>query len=105
MVTAGDPEGKVEITIVDADEAVRYRFGARTADFLLCGRCGVYVAAVIATDSGAVCTLNLNVLDERSAFTAEPVSVSYDDETREARLQRRGEQWMLTNIVLHADQA
>lgn len=105
VTTVADPEGRLEITIVDPEEAVRYRFGARTADFLLCGRCGVYVAAVIATSSGAVATLNINVLDRRGEFTQIPVTVSYEDETREQRLRRRSESWMLTSVVLQSEPA
>src|SRR5690606_9903580 len=88
-VTAADSDGRLEITIVDVEEAVRYRFGQKTADFLICGRCGVFVAAVIVTASGAVGTLNVNVLEERASLTGPSEIVSYDDETRERRLRRR----------------
>jgi hypothetical protein len=31
----------------------RYRWGLATADFLVCGRCGVYVAAVLSEGASA----------------------------------------------------
>jgi hypothetical protein len=64
-----------------------------TADYLVCANCGVYLAAVCDTASGRVATINVNCLDDRAAFTREPLAVSYDGETREERLRRRAERW------------
>ena len=96
--TATDPQGRLELEIVRLDDAVRYRFGSRSLDFLVCGRCGVYVAAVMATDAGAVATLNVNALDERAAFTQTPVAVDYSGETEQQRKLRRAERWTLTTV-------
>lgn len=96
--TATDRDGRLHITLVKVSEAVRYRFGARTADFLLCGTCGVYVAAVISTEAGAVSTLNVNVLDQRGLFTSNPEPVRYDDETPHERRLRRAERWTITTV-------
>jgi len=54
---------------------VRYRFGLGITDFLLCRKCGVYVAAVMTTAEGALGVLNVNVLDDRTPFArpAEPM--------------------------------
>jgi hypothetical protein len=98
--TATDTEGRLEIKIVDVSEAVRYRFGERTADFLICGRCGVYVAAVMATKAGAVSTLNVNVLDNRPAFTQEPQRVDYGAESVGQKMRRRAERWTVTSVVV-----
>ena len=97
---ATDTDGRLELTIIDVSEAVRYRFGERTADFLLCGKCGVYVAAVMATKAGAVATLNINVLDDRAAFTATPKPVDYGDESAGDRMRRRAERWTVTTVVV-----
>lgn len=96
--TATDSDGRLHIEVVELDEAVRYRFGLRTADFLLCGRCGVYVAAVMETDAGAVATLNVNVLDDREAFSATPLPVAYGDEDAHARRLRRAHAWTVTTV-------
>lgn len=96
--TTTDNEGRLAITIIDASEAVRYRFGAKTADFLLCGRCGVYVAAVMSTDAGAVATLNVNVLVERARFLKAPIPVHYTDETPHQRRLRRADAWTVATV-------
>ena len=98
--TATDPAGRLAIDVVDLAEAVRYRFGPRTADFLLCGRCGVYVAAVMETEGGTVATLNINVLKERAAFTAQPESISYEGESAQHRRLRRAKHWTLTTVTV-----
>ena len=41
-----DPQGRVTVRVQDAAQLSRYRFGLALADFLVCRRCGVYVAAL-----------------------------------------------------------
>jgi hypothetical protein len=84
----------MEIAASDWSLVERYRFGSRTADYLLCRRCGVYVGAVCETSSGPRAVLNVNCLDDRAAFTQTPVSPDYDGEAAEARLERRAANWM-----------
>jgi hypothetical protein len=72
----------------------RYRFGSRTADYLVCRRCGVYVGAVCETSSGLRAVLNTLCLQDRGAFVREAVRPDYDGEAVEARLARRAVNWM-----------
>jgi hypothetical protein len=92
--TLSDREGSVEIHADDWSLVERYRFGSRTADYLLCRRCGVYVGAVCETSSGLRAVLNVNCLDDRAAFTQVPAAPDYDGETTDARLDRRSMNWM-----------
>ncbi len=92
-IAVSDPAGSLEVRIRDAGEVSRYRFGLRTADFLVCRTCGVYVAAVSTIEGATFATLNANVLDAREAFTQRPVPVAYDGETAEERLGRRRRAW------------
>src|SRR5512133_1941599 len=68
-----DPAGKLEITLRAPAEVSRYRFALRTADFLVCRTCGVYVGASCTIDGATYATLNANVLDDRAAFPRPPV--------------------------------
>jgi len=87
-----DPDGR--LTLFYEKDAVRaYRFGLRTADFLICKTCGLYIAAVAETPQGLRATLNINLLDKAAAFNMNPDLVSYDGESAEARLSRRGRNW------------
>jgi hypothetical protein len=87
-----DPRGRLTFRVVHAEALVRYRFGLKLADFLICARCGAYVGALMEDSVGAYGVLNINVLAEREQFGA-PVRMHYDDETVAARLQRRRERW------------
>ena len=41
-----DPEGSFEWRADDLSLVERYRFGTGTCDFLICRRCGIFIAAV-----------------------------------------------------------
>jgi hypothetical protein len=91
-VYASDPGGDVHLIFRDADLVERYRFGTKTADFLSCKACGVFVAAYMAEPPLAV--VNVNVLDARAAFLANEVQVAdFEGESVEQRLARRRARW------------
>jgi hypothetical protein len=92
--TVSDRDGRVEIAATDASQVERYRFGSRTADYMLCRRCGVYVGALCETHSGLRAVVNVNCLDDRALFTQPPAAPDYDGETTESRLARRSVNWM-----------
>ena len=98
--TVSDRDGVAEITASDWSLVERYRFGSRTADYLLCRRCGVYVGAVCETSSGVRAVVNVNCLDDRADFTQTPAAPDYDGEATDARLDRRATNWM--PAVVHA---
>src|SRR5688572_4653002 len=90
--TFADPAGSVSFAVADSSRLNRYRFGLKTADFLVCGACGVYVASVLTSPRGQFATLNINTL--RQALTMpEPVPVSYDGESIDQRQVRREQRW------------
>lgn len=90
---ATDPAGRLEVRALDANEVSRYRFALRTADFLVCRRCGVYVAAACEIDGATYATLNLNVLEDRARFSATAARTDYSRETVEERVARRRRAW------------
>ena len=92
--TLSDRDGLVEITAGDCSLVERYRFGSRTADYLLCRRCGVYVGAVCETRTGLRAVLNVNCLADRAAFTQAPAAPDFDGESIDTRLDRRSTNWM-----------
>ena len=102
--TTSDPHGRVRITLHAAADVVRYRFGHETADFLVCGRCGIYVAAVMTESGGAWATVNVNALEPADAFARPATPVSYDGETADERRARRRARWTPA-MVLRLDSA
>ena len=97
--TLSDHDGSVEIDATDWSLVERYRFGSRTADYLLCRRCGVYIGAVCETSSGLRAVVNVNCLTDRAAFTQVPAAPDYDGEATDARLTRRATNWMPAAIA------
>lgn len=94
--SVSDPKGSAALTM--AVEPVRYRFGAHTADFLTCPRCGVYVAAMAELEGGSFAVLNLNAFDD-PRLELEGVPVSYDGESVETKAARRRGRWTSVTVT------
>ena len=95
---AADPQGRLIVSVEDEARLHRYRFGLRTADYLICRDCGVYVAAVTTDGDEARAIVIVNALDDRLRFSQEPVAMDYDAESREGRIARRQARWMPVEI-------
>ena len=91
-LTVSDPQGSVRIE-ARRDALVRYRFGLKTADFLICGRCGVYLGATCEVDGRRYAVININALADRAAFTMPVAPVVYDGENAVERVARRKQRW------------
>lgn len=90
---AADPIGELRFHHRDPARLVRYQFALRTADFLLCSACGVYIGAV--ARSGLRGIINAQSLAQRVALPpAQPVV--YDGESEADRLARRDARWTPT---------
>jgi hypothetical protein len=93
--TTSDPEGHVSFRVQEPAQLSRYRFGLATADFLVCRRCGVYVAALIPADhtDGACATINVTALDAADRFTRSASVVADAAESAPERRARRRSNW------------
>jgi hypothetical protein len=89
-----DPGGLFEFQADDWSLIERYRFGTRTCDFLICRRCGIFVAAVAEVTEGVPAVVNVNCLNDRASFTSASMMHEFQDETIENRLSRRAANWM-----------
>jgi hypothetical protein len=87
-----DPNGSVALTIAEDESVIRYRFGTGNADFLTCGRCGVYVGAVADLVDGQRMVINIGVLDCADQFRT-PEDHSYEGEDANARTSRWSARW------------
>jgi hypothetical protein len=94
--TVSDPEGSALLAL--GPETLRYRFGTGTTDFLICGRCGVYVGAAADFDGQLYVTLNLNAFDD-PRLDLEGMPISYDDEDAIGKANRRRVKWTPARIV------
>lgn len=97
--TVSDPKGRATIREVRPGALRAYRFGLKTADFLLCAECGVYIAAVLEAEGRTVATLNVNQFDARDDFDPAPPLFSYDGESAEERRARRLARWTPAEVI------
>jgi hypothetical protein len=89
-----DPAGLLEISADDWSLVELYRFGTRTADFVICRRCGVFIAAISDLETARCAVVNVNYLDDRASFTASATMHEFQGETFEAQTSRRAANWM-----------
>jgi hypothetical protein len=99
-----DPTGHVAIRIASEHSVARYRFGLGLADFLICGTCGVFVAAFEpgpSSPGSGRAVVNLRVLERASEFTAEPTRfTAYDAEDAATRTARRARSWTPATLAI-----
>ena len=95
-----DPAGKVTLTLRDEGAVQRYRFGLGTADYYLCGRCGVYVAAVMPDGGKHYAVAVINAFVDSARFTRTLILSDYSAEDEADRRQRRRERWTPAEIVV-----
>jgi len=93
VVGTSDPAGEVTFEFSDASRVRHYRFAQRTADFLLCGECGVFVAAITDSAGGGRAVINARVLDSISLNFSDVTGVHFDDESPLQRAERRARYW------------
>ncbi|MGB6449821.1 MAG: hypothetical protein WBE92_03635 [Steroidobacteraceae bacterium] len=92
-MTTSDPRGSLAFLIHDRERLVRYRFGLRITDFLLCAECGVYLAATITSPRGRYGIININALRPMPPGMAPPQLMSYEGESGSERTARREGRW------------
>jgi hypothetical protein len=93
--TVSDAAGRLTLRFPEA-AVKRYRFGGRTADFLVCRDCGTYVAAVM-EDCGV---LNVVGADIAVLASRDARPVDYEAESADERRARRRQRW--TPTILEA---
>ncbi len=95
---ASDPAGRLTIVETRADTIHRYRFGTRTADFLLCRHCGCYLAAVCTVEGRQLAVFNVNNFEVDDDLEVAPQTMSFSGESVDDRLARRAASWTPVEI-------
>ncbi len=99
--SASDPEGRLALNA--SKRLTRYRFGHKTADFLICPDCGTYVATHMDGPRGAIGVINVVGLNINDLKHLPVTATSLEGESTEERLQRRISRW--TPMVLTEEAA
>ncbi|MBY0422377.1 MAG: hypothetical protein K2Q06_08745 [Parvularculaceae bacterium] len=95
--SASDPKGALRLRA--SAPATRYRFGHRTADFLICSVCGAYVATIMDGPEGPVGVINVVGLSVAELMDEPADLSSLDGETPDERLRRRLSRWTPMTLI------
>lgn len=96
-----DPGGHVTFSVAREADLNRYQFGLRSAQFLICRTCGVYVGAFLAANppEQGHATLMVNVLDDEARYGIAQPTV-YDAEDADGRTARRRRVWTPATLAV-----
>ncbi len=97
--TFSDPKSNATLTVAEPGYLQRYTFGLKTAEVVLCSRCGVYVAMVLIEGERAWSVINIDALDDRAMFTQAPEPRDYSAEDPQGRIERRKSRWVPTRLI------
>lgn len=89
--SASDPNGRLQLTATK--RLIRYRFGHKTADFLICPECGTYVATHMESPRGPIGVANVVGLNINELKHLPATLTSLEGESVEERLARRVSRW------------
>jgi hypothetical protein len=78
----------------DASLVSKYRFGTGTADFYVCGRCGVVPFVTSAIDGHLYAVVNVNTFEGVDPAVLVRTATSFDGEGTGERLERRKRGWI-----------
>lgn len=92
-LSTSDSQGEMHFTVQDRNAMVRYQFATKTADFLICRKCGVYVGAQMREDARYYAIANLNTIDGDGEFAQRAEPMDYSRENASARRTRRANRW------------
>jgi hypothetical protein len=90
-LSTSDPAGRVRFEF--SAGPIRYRFGLKTADFLICPACGIYIGALFEDGGRAWAIINANTLDDVAALAQPATPMDYEGEDAAARMARRKARW------------
>lgn len=96
-LSTSDSRGTLQFFADNTDALQRYRFALRTADFLLCRLCGVYIGAIIEASEQHYGIINTHALSNPPDDMAAVGAISYDDEDVPGRVGRREQRWTPVN--------
>lgn len=89
--SASDPEGALRVT--SSVRLNRYRFGHKTADFLICPVCGAYVGTCMNGPRGPIGVVNVVGLNIAELKNLPTTLTSLEGESVEERINRRISRW------------
>jgi len=92
-LSTSDPRGSLRFFEHAQGALNRYRFGRKTTDFLICGRCGAYIGATMESDGKRFGIINVRALQSVLDRLPDPQPMHYENEAAGERVARREARW------------
>ena len=85
-----------DLTIaIDSESLVsKYRFGTKTADFVICSVCGVTPLVLCEIDGTLYSVVNVNTFEDADRISFSSSVTDFDGEDTGGRLERRKRNWI-----------
>ena len=93
-VWTSNPEGALRIVVREPSQVSRYSFGTKTADFHVCGKCGIVPFVTSTIDGGLYAVVSVNAFNNVDPGMLRRAPISFDAETTDTRLARRKRNWI-----------
>jgi len=91
--TTSDPNGTISLAVRDEAALQRYRFGLKTADFLICRICGAFIGAMMEEDGRRYLTVNANTFQPPPPYDIPGNANDFGGEDVAGRTTRRAARW------------
>lgn len=93
-VWTSNPKGSLAVRIKEPSLVSRYAFGTHTAEFHVCGRCGIVPVVTSRIDGHLYAVVSVNAFESVDAALLRRASNSFDAEDEASRLARRKKNWI-----------
>ena len=93
-VWTSHPGGRLRVAIAEPRLVKRYTFGTRTAEFLVCSRCGIVPVVTSRIDGRDYAVVSVNAFENVDAAIIRRSGADFDGEGTEDRLARRQRNWI-----------
>jgi hypothetical protein len=93
-VWTSNPRGSLEIRIQDRSLVPGYEFGTKTAQFHVCGRCGIVPVVTSRIDDRLYAVVSVNAFEGIDPAMIRKAPASFDGEGTDSRLARRKRGWI-----------
>lgn len=88
------PTGRLQVRFREPQRVSVYAFGTRTADFHVCGNCGVVPVVSCDIEGRRYAVVSVNAFDEIARSMVRPMPASFGAEATGDRLARRQRNWI-----------
>jgi hypothetical protein len=93
-VWTSNPNSSLKVSVQQPSSVSRYSFGTRTAEFLVCSRCGIVPVVTSLVENHLYAVVSVNAFEGVEQSLLRRVSASFDGESVGARLAGRKRNWI-----------